>query len=117
LTLPQMAAERLIRIEVVFAAEARQRLVARQVPAGTGAREALLGSALPDEFTDFDFGRCAIGVWGHPVADDRPLRDGDRVEAYRPLRQDPRTARRELARDGRTMGGMSANPVRVKDPD
>jgi putative ubiquitin-RnfH superfamily antitoxin RatB of RatAB toxin-antitoxin module len=36
-----------------------------------------------------------LGVFGVPCAADRPLRDGDRVEVYRPLRTDPRVRRRE----------------------
>jgi len=35
------------------------------------------------------------GIWGRMKPLDTPLRDGDRVEVYRPLRVDPKTARRE----------------------
>lgn len=35
------------------------------------------------------------GVWGRRVGVDQPLNDGDRVELYRPLRVDPKHARRE----------------------
>jgi len=35
------------------------------------------------------------GIWGRIKPADTPLRDGDRVEVYRPLRVDPKTARRE----------------------
>ena len=35
------------------------------------------------------------GVWGRPVSADRALADGDRVELCRPLRVDPKVARRE----------------------
>jgi putative ubiquitin-RnfH superfamily antitoxin RatB of RatAB toxin-antitoxin module len=45
------------------------------------------------------------------VRGDRELADGDRVELYRPLRIDPREARRQLASLGRTMRDG------VKDPD
>jgi putative ubiquitin-RnfH superfamily antitoxin RatB of RatAB toxin-antitoxin module len=36
-----------------------------------------------------------LGIYGVPCGPDRPLRDGDRVEIYRPLRTDPRVRRRE----------------------
>lgn len=35
------------------------------------------------------------GIWGRTVELAADLRDGDRVEAYRPLRVDPKVARRE----------------------
>jgi putative ubiquitin-RnfH superfamily antitoxin RatB of RatAB toxin-antitoxin module len=38
-----------------------------------------------------------LGVFGEVCEDSRPLRNGDRVEIYRPLKHDPRTMRRERA--------------------
>lgn len=35
-----------------------------------------------------------IGVWGDQVEGDHVLRDGDRLELYRPLKVDPKVARR-----------------------
>ena len=39
-----------------------------------------------------------LGVWGKLCNEQRLLRDGDRVELYRPLRVDPMDARRERQR-------------------
>ncbi|MBX3724664.1 MAG: RnfH family protein [Xanthomonadales bacterium] len=38
--------------------------------------------------------QLAVAVHGQPVRPDRPLVDGDRIELCRPLRVDPREARR-----------------------
>ena len=38
-----------------------------------------------------------IGVFGERVNDDAMLSDGDRVELYRPLHQDPKELRRQRA--------------------
>lgn len=35
------------------------------------------------------------GIWGRLAELDAGVRDGDRIEAYRPLRVDPKVARRE----------------------
>lgn len=35
------------------------------------------------------------GIWGRKVAREQLLREGDRVEFWRPLRVDPKVARRE----------------------
>lgn len=37
----------------------------------------------------------AVGVWGRKADSSQPLRDRDRVEIARPLRVDPKLARRE----------------------
>ncbi len=36
-----------------------------------------------------------VGIWGRKQPTSTLLRDGDRVELYRPLRVDPKVARRE----------------------
>jgi putative ubiquitin-RnfH superfamily antitoxin RatB of RatAB toxin-antitoxin module len=38
------------------------------------------------------------GIYGRRVTLDTKLADGDRVEIYRPLRADPKEARRQRAR-------------------
>ena len=39
-----------------------------------------------------------VGIWGHKVSLNEPLRAGDRVEVYRGLRVDPKEARRQRYR-------------------
>lgn len=97
-----MAAE--IRVEVVFATSEKQLLVSVTVPEPSTVADALTESALARQFPEIDFDRLQAGVWGHPVARDHVLSDGDRVEIYRPLRTDPKEARRQLASLGLTMG-------------
>lgn len=43
----------------------------------------------------------AVALHGQPVRPDRLLADGDRIELCRPLRVDPREARRRQAASGR----------------
>ena len=93
-----------IGIEVVYAEPARQELIALIVPRGTTAGEALSRSGLQARFPHVAFDSCALGVWGKPVDRQQQLRDGDRLEVYRPLAMDPREARRQLAAHGRAMG-------------
>lgn len=102
-----MSVENLINIELVFATAEKQQLSSVTIKIGTTAREAIVQSGLASEFPSFDFSRCPLGIWGRPVADERILAEGDRLEAYRQLRRDPREARRELARTGRHMGSTS----------
>ena len=97
------AAGRSLAIEVACALPARQAVVALAVAPGTTAREAVRASGIAVRFPEVDVAACKLGIWGEPVADGRRVRDGDRVEVYRPLAIDPRAARRERAAVGDTM--------------
>jgi hypothetical protein len=59
--------------------------------------EAVLASGIPAKLPGFDPAQARLGVFSKPVAHDAPLRDGDRVEIYRPLLTDPKAARRARA--------------------
>ena len=45
-----------------------------------------------------DLSQLVVGVWGERCSVDRKVVEGDRIELYRPLIKDPKTARRERAR-------------------
>lgn len=52
----------------------------------------------------------ACGVWGRVQPLTHPLRDGDRVEIYQPLKVDPKVARRErFAKQGARSAGLFAS--------
>ena len=54
-------------------------------------------------------GLPALGVWGRATTPDAPLKHLDRVEVYRPLKVDPKVARRErFARQGARTTGLFA---------
>jgi len=56
-------------------------------------------------FVGIDLAQAAVGVFGI-IADARQaLRDGDRVEIYRPLAADPKHARRARVRQARKRPG------------
>ena len=91
-------------VEVVYALPERQKLLSVTVPTGTNAREALRLSGLAADFPELNVEACPLGVFGQEVPADYLLREGDRVEVYRPLLNDPRESRRALAARGVTMG-------------
>lgn len=52
---------------------------------------------------------ACVGIWGRKAALDEVLSQGDRIEIYRPLRVDPKFARRErFARQGAGPAGLFA---------
>ena len=93
-----------INIEVVFALPDKQRLRSVVIKPGTTAREAIAASGLESEFGNADLKSAPIGIWGREVPPNEILKNGDRIEIYRPLELDPREARRRLALSGKTMG-------------
>ena len=79
-----------IKIDVVYALPAAAQAVTLSVPAGTTVREAAAAAGLP--------AGGKFGIFGRIVAPEARVADGDRVEIYRPLKLDPKEARRRRAR-------------------
>ncbi|WP_386081813.1 RnfH family protein [Vreelandella sp. F11] len=97
-----MGAEALT-VEVAFALPSKQRIVALRVPEGTTARQAVALADLPTLFPEVPgdtFAEAPLGIFGKAIRepDTHLLRDGDRVEIYRPLAIDPKSARLERAK-------------------
>lgn len=63
------------------------------VPDGATVRAALEAAGLIGA-VDADSASPRVGMFARRVSLASPLRDGDRVELYRPLRVDPKEARR-----------------------
>lgn len=98
-----------VRVEVVYARPERQALHKLRVPRGTTAREAVKLSGIRGEFPEIDLDNVPLGIFGKKIKTDEALREGDRVEIYRPLKADPREVRRRLAAEGKTMGRKTAD--------
>lgn len=87
-------------VEVVLALPERQTKRQVQVPDGMGARQVLLraeAQGLGCARAGLDPAAVPLGVYGVRIDDDHVLADGDRLEVYRPLTQDPMTRRRQRA--------------------
>ena len=96
-----MSAE--VFVEVVFALPRRQVLLGVNLEEGSTVADAVEASGLAAQFPEEQLDALPTGIWGRPADRDCVVRDGDRVEIYRPLEIDPREARRQLAQAGRTM--------------
>ena len=104
-----MATEALVQVSVLVSPAPRQvQQLTLQVPTGTTVREALRLSGLQPERSEAS-GALTVGVWGRKCGLDQVLRDQDRIELYRPLRVDPKVARRErFAKQGARTTGLFA---------
>lgn len=88
-----------VPIETVYGTASRQRLYRQNVASGTTARQAVRQSPIAQDFPDADLD-APLGIFGKTVPDDTVLQPGDRVELYRPLKADPKEARRKRAGQG-----------------
>ena len=76
---------------------------------GATVLQALRASGLAEAFPELDMQELVVGVWGRKAGLDQVLRDGDRVEVLRPLKVDPKLARRErFRRQGVRAAGLFA---------
>jgi len=91
-----------LRVEVVYALPRRQHRVALELEPGATAGEALAASGLLARHGELEPGKVKLGIFGRMVAPGQVLAAGDRLEILRPLRVDPKEARRGRARRART---------------
>lgn len=94
----------LITIEVAYAQAEEQQLITVSVEQGTCARAALI-KVLEQALVSLEGSDALLapqdiplGVYGLIVEDDYILKEGDRLEIYRPLVQDPMERRRRVAK-------------------
>lgn len=107
----------MVGVTVCFGAVARNcREVTLQLPPGSTVADAIRASAVLADMSDAQIDALLTGVWGRKCAPDQLLREGDRVELYRPLKVDPKVARRErFSRQGaRTTGLFSKRRAGAK---
>lgn len=92
-------AEAGITVEVAYALPERQRIIRLTVPEGTSMLDAARLSRIAEHFPGLDIEASAMGIFGKAVTApaEHALKDGDRVEIYRPLIVDPKEVRRQRA--------------------
>jgi uncharacterized protein len=92
-----------LRVEVAFAEPQRAIVKKLRMPAGSCAADAMRQAALDADFSAVDFEHSALGIFGRPIRPEQALKDGDRIEIYRPLAADPKIARRARVQQARKL--------------
>jgi uncharacterized protein len=91
----------LLEIEIAYAEPQRAIVKSLRLPAGACVADALKLAAVDPDFAAVDLANSAFGIFGKLAGADQPLRQGDRIEIYRPLLADPKEARRARAQQAR----------------
>ena len=86
-------------IEVLYALPQRAISVVLDMPHGSTLSAAVQMAAQRPEFAAIDIQSMPAGVFGRIAPRDHPLTEGDRIEIYRPLAEDPKLARRARAKE------------------
>lgn len=94
-----MGQDKLISVEVAYALPDKQAIIVVQAPEGVTAYEAVVQSAIAEQFEQIDIENDAMGIFGKAIRDPKKevLKAGDRVEIYRPLLVDPKVSRAQRA--------------------
>jgi putative ubiquitin-RnfH superfamily antitoxin RatB of RatAB toxin-antitoxin module len=100
----------MLKITVVYSPAPRVvHEVVLELPDGALVADAIARVRGLEAFAPIDWGRASLGVWNHPAAAQQALQERDRLEIYRPLRVDPKVARRErFAKQGARTSGLFA---------
>ena len=81
-----------INIEIAYALPDRYYLKSFKVDEGT-----MIQTAILQQFTEIDLRENKVGIYSRPAKLTDQLKDGDRIEIYRPLLADPKEIRRKRA--------------------
>lgn len=89
--------KRRIVVKVAYATPARQTLIELEVAEGATVAQVIALSGMREAHPEIDSLKAAAGIFGKVAPPDTVLREGDRVEIYRPLQADPKEVRRRRA--------------------
>jgi Uncharacterized protein conserved in bacteria len=84
---------KVIEVEVVYLSPTEQAIVPLLINEDTSLGDAIALSGLFEKFPDLDLQHHKTGIFGKIMPLNTILKNGDRVEIYRPLRIDPKQKR------------------------
>jgi len=92
-----------IKVEVAFAREDTQQILDFMVNEGTTIEQAVEQSGILAIFPEIDLSINKVGIFGKLGKKTATLKEGDRIEIYRPLIADPKEVRRKREAEGKKM--------------
>lgn len=87
----------MVNVEVAYAKPDEQVIVVLATPEGATVDAAIKASGLLERFPEIALSEINAGIFGVACKLDRLVKEGDRIEIYRPLLHDPKEARRQRA--------------------
>ena len=96
--------EKAIAVEVVYGLPHKQTLLSIMVHEGATVEEAIHISGIASSYPDLDVTQAKVGIWNRVVKSSVKVKDGDRIEIYRPLIADPKEIRKRRAEKAQAEG-------------
>jgi len=89
----------MIKVEVAYAGVKVQKIISLEVEEGTSVYDTAVLSNIVDVFPEIDIQTIPMGIFGKGIRKPKEeiIREGDRVELYRPLVADPKVIRARRA--------------------
>jgi putative ubiquitin-RnfH superfamily antitoxin RatB of RatAB toxin-antitoxin module len=86
-----------ISVQVCYALPGSSFLKALTLDKGASIKQAIEASGVLRSNPEIDLSQLRLGIFGKLKAVDTEVREGDRIEIYRPLQADPKETRRRRA--------------------
>ncbi|MFC4699580.1 RnfH family protein [Glaciecola siphonariae] len=93
-----------LAIEVTYGLPNKQSLISLTVPPSTTVEQAIVLSGVLDIYTEINLSENKVGVWNRTCRLSDEIKDGDRIEIYRPLIADPKEIRKLRAQKAKEEG-------------
>lgn len=93
----------MINVEIAYALPTEQKIISLQVDEGTSVFDAVTRSRIAEIYSSININSDPMGIFSRVIKDPKSelLRDGDRVEIYRPLIADPKVVRAKRAEEAK----------------
>ncbi len=88
-----------LKVEVAFATKEKQTVITLQVKPHTNIFDIIKMSKIHELYPKFEISNMPVGIFGKKIdIHTYQIRDGDRIEIYRPLNKTPNQKRLERAK-------------------
>lgn len=93
-----------INIEVVYGLPQQQTLLSLEVDVDLSVEECITLSGIAQQYPEIDLTDNKVGIWNRTCKLTDTVKDGDRIEIYRPLIADPKEVRKKRAEKAKQEG-------------
>ena len=90
-----MENQKLISVEVAYATPTQQKIIPFKITEGATIEEAIFRSGILLLFPEIDLMKQTVGIFSKQKKLTDIVKEGDRIEMYRPLTMDPKEARKK----------------------
>jgi len=90
-------------VEIVYASPQCSISKVLRLPQGSTIADALAAAALGADLKGVDTTNLPVGIFGKVAHRGQTLKEGDRIELYRPLQEEPKLARRKRSKASKSV--------------